>query len=67
MGREDGGREERGREAERWIGEEDGVGILGFWLWIVGRGLGKWFWESGQRNADFYRRAAHFGPRHARV
>ena len=36
--------EKGGEECDgRWIGEEDGVGILGFWLWIVGCGLGKWF------------------------
>ena len=29
-------------------------GILGFGLWIVGCRLGEWFWESFQRNADFY-------------
>ena len=62
---------EKGREEERRSVVGGGLarkmGYLGVWLWIVGCGLGKWFWESFQRNADVYKCAAHFGPRHARV
>ena len=55
--RRGGGQERRGGERRRVMG-----GALGFWLWVVGCGLGKWFGRACRGMLIWM-----FGVRHARV